>query len=85
MAFKREDVAVNTANFGGQPNEYGYSTADTATAVAASGYFNNFSSELKVGDMFRAEVDTGGNRACQFLRVTSNTGGVVATTKFVPS
>lgn len=85
MALDKKNIAVNSTNFGGQPNEYGYSTVDVATAVSASGYFDTFSTEVKVGDMIRAECDTDGSPACQFLRVTGNTAGVVTTTKFVPT
>lgn len=54
-----------------------YTTADTATAVDTSGYFNADSNMFRVGDIIVANVDTAGTPKGGLFLVSFNSGGVV--------
>ncbi len=54
-----------------------YATADLATDIDSSGYFDNASDMLRVGDVILANVDTDGTPATGFLSVSNNASGVV--------
>lgn len=54
-----------------------YATGDIATDVDTSGYFDNASDMLRVGDLILANVDTDGTPATGFFSVASNASGVV--------
>lgn len=54
-----------------------YKSADNAAAIDTAGYFNNVSSEVNVGDIIMAHVDTGGTAAFGMFVVNSNASGVV--------
>ncbi len=54
-----------------------YKSADTAADIDTAGYFNNVSSEVNVGDIIMAHVDTGGTAAFGMFVVNSNASGVV--------
>mgnify|MGYP003118896817 CR=1 FL=1 len=47
---------------GSRPALYVYTTTDAHTAVDASGYFNDLSDTLAVGDMIMVHGSTGGPR-----------------------
>lgn len=95
MAFKKENWGVKSSHakrlkgaFGGNagdllgvPNEYIYCTSDASEALDTSGYFNDVSSQLKVGDViyFYSEWHDATNHERGLLIVKSNSGGVVDT------
>ena len=54
-----------------------YTTADAATAVDNSGYFNGAADMVRVGDMILANTDTGGSYASGVFVVAANSGSVV--------
>jgi hypothetical protein len=72
-------------NYGGgkkgdSPGLYGYSTADTIATVNTSGYFNDLSDTLAVGDVILVRSSTGGTQALSWVYVASNASGVVDVT-----
>ena len=79
MAFSSSGVS----SLGGQsmkgtvPALYCYTTTDAHTAVDASGYFNDLSDTLAVGDMIIVHGSTGGTRTITMHIVVSNASGVV--------
>jgi len=54
-----------------------YTTADAATAVDSSGYFNGATDMVRVGDMILANSDTGASYASGVFVVAANSGGTV--------
>jgi hypothetical protein len=54
-----------------------YTTADTAASVDSSGYFNQASDMLRVGDIIVANVETGGTMKAGLFLVSANASGVV--------
>ena len=56
---------------------YIYTTTEAHTAVDASGYFNDLSDLLSVGDMICVHGSTGGTRTVTNHIVVSNASGVV--------
>ena len=79
MAFQKENFgtigAQSTA--GAIPSYYIYTTTEAHTAVDASGYFNDLSDLLSVGDMICVHGSTGGTRTVTNHIVVSNASGVV--------
>ena len=79
MAF----VLADFSPLGGQskagitPALYVYTTTEAHTAVDASGYFNDLSDTLVVGDMIIVHGATGGTRTVTMHVVVSNASGVV--------
>lgn len=79
MAFVKSDFSA----LGGQsmrgsiPALYCYTTTEAHTAVDASGYFNDLSDMLEVGDMIIVHGSTGGTRTITMHIVVSNASGVV--------
>lgn len=59
------------------PVLWSYSTADSAADVNTSGYFNDASADLQVGDMIFANTSTGGTLVATIFYVLSNASGVV--------
>jgi hypothetical protein len=54
-----------------------YTTTETAATVDSSGYFNNASDMLRVGDIIIANLETGGTAKAGLFLVASNASGVV--------
>ena len=54
-----------------------YTTADSATTVDTTGYFNAASTMLRAGDIIVANVDTAGALKGGLFLVSTNAGGVV--------
>ena len=79
MAFVRNDFNTigGQARAGVTPAMYVYTTTEAHTAVDASGYFNDLSDILNVGDMIIVHGSTGGTRTVTMLIVVSNASGVV--------
>lgn len=59
------------------PRIHSYSTTDLASVVDTSGYFDSINTELSVGDLIQAYVDTGGTPQMGFFLVSSIVAGVV--------
>lgn len=59
------------------PAMYCYTTTEAHTDVDASGYFNDLSDTLAVGDMIIVHGSTGGTRTITMHIVVSNASGVV--------
>ncbi len=69
--FKHGDTTGNA------PGIHAYTTVDTQADVNTSGYFNNLSATLSVGDLIYAAVDTDGTAGYVLFPVLSNASGVV--------
>ena len=79
MAFARSGWGPlgGQAKAGQTPALYVYTTTDAHTAVDASGYFNDLSDTLSVGDMIMVHGATGGTRTVTMHIVVSNSSGTV--------
>jgi hypothetical protein len=78
MAFAASGLGVVAASKkGNAPSIYTYQTADTIADVNTSGYFNDISDTLAVGDLIYCVTSTGGTRVSTLTQVLSNSGGVV--------
>jgi len=79
MAFVRNDFNTigGQARAGVTPAMYVYTTTEAHTAVDASGYFNDLSDILNVGDMIIVHGATGGTRTVTMHIVVSNDGTTV--------
>ena len=79
MAFVRNDFNTigGQARAGVTPAMYVYTTTEAHTAVDGSGYFNDISDILNVGDMIIVHGATGGTRTVTMHIVVSNASGVV--------
>ena len=62
---------------GSRPALYVYTTTDAHGTVDGSGYFNDLSDTLAVGDMIIVHGSTGGTRTVTMHIVVSNASGVV--------
>ncbi len=79
MAFVLADFSPlgGQSKAGNTPALYVYTTTEAHTAVDASGYFNDLSDTLVVGDMIIVHGATGGTRTVTMHIVVSNASGVV--------
>lgn len=79
MAFNRDNFGPigGQSKAGTTPAMYIYTTTEAHTAVDASGYFNDLSDMLTVGDMIIVHGSTGGTRTVTMHIVVSNASGVV--------
>ena len=79
MAFVRNDFNTigGQARAGVTPAMYVYTTTDAHTGVDGSGYFNDLSDILNVGDMIIVHGSTGGTRTVTMHVVVSNASSVV--------
>ena len=79
MAFARSGWGPlgGQAKAGTTPQLFVYTTTDAHTAVDFTGYFNDFSDTLRVGDMIIVHGATGGTRTVTMHIVLSNASGVV--------
>lgn len=79
MAFARSGWGTigGQAFSGTLPALYIYTSTDAHTAIDASGYFNDLSDTLVVGDMIIVHGATGGTRTVTMHIVVSNASGVV--------
>tara|TARA_B100000214_G_scaffold88858_1_gene61265 strand:- start:964 stop:1209 length:246 start_codon:yes stop_codon:yes gene_type:complete len=65
---------------GGAMSVFLYDSADAIGTIAASGYFNSATNELKQNDVIIAVGSTGGTRTVDMLVVSSATGAATVTT-----
>lgn len=77
MAFARSGF---TKLAGGARQLHYYSSADAATTIAGSGYFNDVTNDLKQHDIILTVGATGGTQTVDVLVVTSATGAATVTT-----
>lgn len=78
MAYDSEGLqTVAAAKRGTAPSIYAYKTADTIATVNTSGYFNDLSDTLEVGDLIYCVTSTGSTAVCTLTQVLSNASGVV--------
>lgn len=76
MAFVLEDFKPGDAT-GNAPAIHSYTTPDTIATANTSGYFNNISAILSVGDLIYLWTSTGGTAVAVLSQVLSNASGVV--------
>lgn len=76
MAFVLSDFKTGDSS-GNGPTIHTYTTTDLTTEVRASGYFNNISQILEVGDLIYCYGDTDGTAFYTLYPVVSNASGVV--------
>ncbi len=62
---------------GAAPSIHCYTSADTIADINTSGYFNDLSAVLAVGDLIYIVSSTGGTRVSSFNQVLTNAAGVV--------
>ena len=79
MAFARSGWGPlgGQAKAGTTPQLFVYTSTDAHTAIDASGYFNDLSDTLRVGDMIIVHGATGGTRTVTMHVVVSNSSSVV--------
>lgn len=79
MAFARSGWSPlgGQAKAGITPALYVYTSTDAHTAIDASGYFNDLSDTLSVGDMIIVHGATGGTRTVTMHIVVSNSSSIV--------
>ncbi len=77
MAYTHPDLQRQGPANSDYPVAWAYSTPDTQGAVGTSGYFDDASDDLTVGDFIHANVATGGTLVAVIYYVVSNAGGVV--------
>ncbi len=77
MSFNRDNFTYSNIGQGSNaPKIHAYrSTADNKAAIGGSGYFNDLSSQLEVGDFIMTDASDG----MEVTGVAGNTGGVVTT------
>ncbi|TAN64477.1 MAG: hypothetical protein EPN20_08315 [Magnetospirillum sp.] len=75
MAYQSKDLSVLA--YANGFTLWHYTTADSATTVDTSGYFNAASTMLRAGDIIVANVDTAGTLKGGLFLVSTNSGGVV--------
>ena len=79
MAFARSGWGPlgGQAKAGTTPALYVYTSTDAHTAIDSSGYFNDLSDTVRVGDMIIVHGATSGTRTVAMHVVVSNASGVV--------
>lgn len=68
---------INASKRGNAPGIYAYKTTDAIADVNTSGYFNDLSDTLEVGDLIYCVTSTGSTAVCTLTQVLSNASGVV--------
>lgn len=81
MAYSATGFAtIGASKAGNAVSLYAYSTTDAIGDVNTSGYFNDLSDNLSVGDVILVRSSTGGTQALSLVYVASNASGVVDVT-----
>lgn len=81
MAFDKAGfVTYGASKKGNAPSLYGYSTEDTIATVNTSGYFDDLSDTLAIGDTILVRSSTGGTQVLSWIYVLTNASGVVDVT-----
>jgi len=78
MAFIRTDFGIDSSSMNSNaPRQWSYVSNDAKAVIDTSGYFNDASDLLKVGDVINTVADKDGTPSYGMFLVNSNTGGVV--------
>ena len=79
MAFSRTgwNPIGGQSKKGVAPQLFTYTTTDAVGTIDASGYFNDISDDVSVGDVIISVTSTGGTLASSIHTVVSNASGVV--------
>jgi hypothetical protein len=77
MAFVLTDLQAIGGQTGTSPTLWSYTTTDTIATANTSGYFNNASEVLEVGDLMYLWTSTGGTAVAVLSQVLTNASGVV--------
>lgn len=75
MAYESKNLSVMT--YANGFTFWHYTTTDAVSDVDTSGYFNDASDMLRVGDVIVINADTDGTPVTGFMKVDSNANGVV--------
>ncbi|MDA1091508.1 MAG: hypothetical protein O3A85_14515 [Proteobacteria bacterium] len=75
MAFNSKDLSVLA--YANGFTLWHYTTVDLAITVDTSGYFNDATDMVRIGDMVLANVDTDGTPASGIYLINANAAGVV--------
>ena len=75
MAFNSKDLSVLA--YANGFTLWHYTSVDPATDVDTSGYFNDASDIVRVGDMILANTDTDGTPASGIFLINANAAGIV--------
>ncbi len=75
MAFSSKDLSVLA--YANGFTLWHYTTTDLATDVDTSGYFNDATDMVRVGDMILANNDTDGTPSSGIFLINANAAGVV--------
>lgn len=78
MAYATSNPIRKIAEAGGN-SVFFYSSADAIVTIAASGYFNSATNELKENDVILCVGSTGGTQTVDILVISSNTGAATVT------
>jgi hypothetical protein len=71
---------IAASKAGNAPAMYAYKSTDAIADVNTSGYFNDLSTILSVGDLIYCVTSTGTTAVATFVYVLSNASGVVDVT-----
>ena len=74
---KDKRLFTDIAKKGVAPQIFTYTTTDTVATLNTSGYFNDVSTEVAVGDVIISVTSTGGTLASSIHTVVSNASDVV--------
>lgn len=77
MALVLTDLHCIGGQAGTAPAIWSYTSADAIADINTSGYFNDASLMLAVGDLLYIQSSTGGTRVATLAQVLSNAAGVV--------
>ena len=79
MAFSRTGINPigGQSKKGTAPQLFSYTSTDAHTVVDGSGYFNEVSDDVSVGDMVMVRGNTGGTATLTMHVIVSNASGVV--------
>lgn len=81
MAFSAtEFLPLSSMANSNAPRHWTYTTTDTKATVVASGYFNNVSDTVQVGDLIWSVDASGGTQTFTLVFVDGITGAGVVTT-----
>ena len=82
MAFVKADLSLATYTGNGF-HIWHYTTTDAKATIDSSGYFNDASNEMNIGDIIFASTSTGGTPEYGMFCVNANASGTVDTADLV--
>jgi len=78
MAYETSNPIKKIAEAGGN-SVFFYTDGDAISTIAASGYFNDATNELKENDVIIAVGSNGGTQTVDILTISSDTGAATVT------